>query len=163
MYRKRRIDTAHAYSMDQNFAPMIRSGMHYHNINHNEIKQDEKVKQLLAKVENLRDVMGRNIHMLLQRGEKFDTILAKSDQLNADAQIFKKNANRTKQILCRKYYFTFAVFSFIILALLYMALVGVCSFDLSRCKSNGQNNSYNNNNAGGNAQGNNDAGGGNRL
>jgi vesicle-associated membrane protein 7 len=151
--------------MDQNFSPMIRSTMHYHNIHHNEIKQDEKVKNLLAKVENIRDVMGRNIHMLLQRGEKFDDILAKSDKLNMDAQVFKKNAKHTKQILCRRYYFTCAVLSFIILALLYMSLVGVCGFDLSRCKNKGQSNSYNtnnfDNNAGGNAQGNNDAGGGN--
>lgn len=155
MHRAGRIKTCNAYALDKNFAPTMRSAMHYHNINHKEIRQEERVTLMLAQVQDMRDVMGRNISMMLERGERFDNILSKSEALNKDAQIFKKNANTTKAILRRRYYFWYVVFIGIIIVFLYIVMTAVCGFDLSRCRSNA------NGGGGGDEQGGNAEQGGN--
>lgn len=151
MHRKGRIRTANAYALDKNFAPTMRSAMHYHNVHHKELRQEEKVTRVLAQVQDIRDVMGRNLNMILERGDKFEGILAKSDQLNADADIFRKNSRQAKRILRRRYYFWYAVFAAIVIVFLYMVVAGVCGAGLQRCRRSDDAGSSNAN--GGNEQG----------
>jgi len=166
MHRKGRIRTANAYAMDKNFAPSMRSSMHYHNINHKELRQEEKVTRLLAQVSDLRDVMGRNLSLILKRGEKFDGILARSDALNADAAVFRKKSRQAKRAMQRKYYFWYVVFAVIFVFFLYVVTAGICGPGLDRCKSsNGQGSGGGGNGGGGNDQqgGGDNNGDGNRL
>ena len=140
MHRKGRIRTAHAYSLDKNFSPTLRSSMHYHNIHHKELRQDEKVTRLQAQVSNVRDVMGRNVNMILERGEKFEGILARSDALNADAAVFRKKSRQAKRAMQRKYYFWYVVFAGALVVFIYMVTAGICGAGFERCKSKVANN-----------------------
>lgn len=108
--------------------------MHYHNIHHKELRQDASVKLLLAQVQDIRDVMGRNLNMILERGEKFDGLLTKSENLSKDAQVFKKKARTAKRVMQRKYYFCYAVLAFIIAVFLYMTVVSTCGVRLEYCR-----------------------------
>jgi vesicle-associated membrane protein 7 len=139
-YRTGRIKTANAYSLNSNFSPTMRASMHYHNIHAKELRQDEKVSCLLIKVENIRTVMGRNLHMILQRGEKFDTLLTQSETLNKDAQVFKKKSKAAKVMMQRKYYFWYAILAFILAVFLYMTVVSACGLRLEYCRASSQNN-----------------------
>jgi vesicle-associated membrane protein 7 len=109
--------------------------MHYHNIHHKEIRQEEKVTRLLAQVQDIRDVMGRNLNMILERGERFEGLLTKSEGLNADAQVFRKKARTAKSALEQKYYFWYAVIAFIFLVFLYMTVVSTCGVRLEHCRT----------------------------
>ena len=135
MHRKGRIRTAHAYSLDKNFAPTLRSSMHYHNIHHNELRQDEKVTRLLSQVSNIHDVMGRNLNLMLERGEKFEGILERSENLNADAAVFRKQSRQAKRAMQRKYYFYYVVLAAIIAFFIYLVTAGICGPGLERCRS----------------------------
>ena len=165
MHRKGRIRTANAYALDKNFGPTMRSAMHYHNIHHKELRQEEKVTRMLAQVQDIRDVMGRNLHMILERGQRFDGILAKSDKLNADADVFRKKSREAKRILQRRYYFWIAVFAVVVLFFLYIVVVGVCGAGLKRCRaSTYQQDGGGGGGGGGNGnQGGDEQDGGNRL
>lgn len=162
MHRKGRIRTANAYAMDKNFAPTMRSSMHYHNIHHKELRQEEKVKRHLAQVSDLRDVMGRNLNMILERGEKVEGLLARSDALNADAAVFRKKSRQAKRAMQRKYYFWYAVFAFVFVCFIYIVTAGICGPGLDRCKSSTE---QGGGGGGGNDQqgGGDDNGDGNRL
>jgi len=152
MYRKGRIRTANAYALDKNFLPTMRSSMHYHNIHHKELRQEEKVMSMLAQVQDIRDVMGRNLQLILERGEKFDGILAKSEKLNEDANVFRKKSRAAKRMMQRKYYFWFVVFAVVLLAFLYIVVMGVCGAGLKRCRASdnsGSSGNQSNNNGGG--------------
>jgi len=138
MYRKGRIRTANAYALDKNFSPNMRSAMHYHNVNHKKLRQEEKVTRLLVQVSDIRDVMGRNLNMILERGEKFDGILARSDKLNADASVFRKKSRQAKRAMQRKYYFWTVIFTAVFITFLYIVTAGVCGAGFNRCKSSQQ-------------------------
>ena len=135
MHRKGRIRTANAYSLDKNFSPTLRSSMHYHNIHHNDLRQEEKVTRLLAQVSDIHDVIGRNLNLMLDRGEKFEGILARSENLNADAAIFRKRSRQARRTMQRRYYFWYVVFAAIIAFFIYLVTAGICGAGLERCRS----------------------------
>jgi Regulated-SNARE-like domain len=56
-----RIKSAKPYGMDSTFLPTLRSAMHYHNMNADTLKQDDKVKHLLAKTDSVQNLLGRNL------------------------------------------------------------------------------------------------------
>ena len=109
--------------------------MHYHNIHHNELRQDEKVTRLLSQVSNIHDVMGRNLNLMLERGEKFEGILARSENLNADAAVFRKRSRQARRTMQRRYYFWYVVFAAIIAFFIYLVTAGICGAGLERCRS----------------------------
>jgi vesicle-associated membrane protein 7 len=162
MFRAGRIQTANAYSLSNNFTPTIRSSMHYHNIHMKELRQEEHVQALRVKVDTIRTIMGRNINMILDRGTKLDSLLAKSDSLNKDAQVFKKKSKQAKHMMQRKYYFWYATFAFILIVFLYMTVVSTCGIRLEYCRSpsSSQSNSNNSSSNSGNSYNNNSDQGG---
>ena len=137
-HRKSRIQNANAYGLDKNFKPTVRSAVHYHNTNHQSIAQEERVGKLLAKVEDMRRVMGVNINLALQRGEKFERLVQKSDELEEDAQIFKRKSARVKRIQQRKYYIKWAIMAAIVsvvgFTFLYVVLISFCGAKFQRCQ-----------------------------
>jgi Regulated-SNARE-like domain len=60
-YWASRVKSAKPYGMDGTFLPTLRSAMHYHNINADTLKQDDKVKHLLAKTDSVQNLLGRNL------------------------------------------------------------------------------------------------------
>lgn len=133
MHRMGRIRTANAYALDRNFSPSMRSGMHYHNIHQKDLRQEERITKLKTKVENIRTVMGRNINMVLERGEKLDDLYRKSEGMRQDVQVFKKKARKTKNIMRRKYYTTYVVLAILIALVVYIPTVVFCGLTLGRC------------------------------
>jgi vesicle-associated membrane protein 7 len=139
MYKPGRISRANAYSLDGAFKPTMRSAMHHYNVNHDKIARDDGVRALLARVDDMKSVMGRNINLLMERGEKFDYLVQKSDALVEDAQVFKKRARIMDHKRKRKICMTQAVcgcFIFImILTLVLAATVGICGVGLQYCRA----------------------------
>lgn len=117
----------------------MRASMHYHNIHAKELRQDETVSALLVKVENIRTVMGRNLNMILERGEKFENLLTQSETLNQDAQVFKKRSKAARGMMQRRYYFTYTILVFIVAVFLYMTVVSTCGLRLEYCRASSRN------------------------
>lgn len=78
--------------------------------------------------------MGRNLNMILERGEKFDGLLSKSEGLAIDAKVFKKKAHITKTIMQRRYFFWYAVLLAVMTLLLYITVVTTCGLRLEYCR-----------------------------
>jgi vesicle-associated membrane protein 7 len=121
------------------FKPTMRSAMHHYNVNHDKLARDEKVQALLARVDDMKSVMGRNINLLMERGEKFDHLVQKSDALVEDAQIFKKRARIIDRKRRRKTCMTRAIcgslICIMILVLLFSAVIGICGVGLTYCRA----------------------------
>lgn len=79
--------------MDKEFKPVVRSTMHHYNINRAELGRDAHVNELLAKVEDLRSVLGRNLELLLHREGQLDNLMVKSEKARRDSMVFKKHSN----------------------------------------------------------------------
>jgi hypothetical protein len=148
LYRFNRINTAHAYSLDNTFAPVLRSAIHYHNLHHKELSQDVKVQKIQAKVDNLQSVMGRNISLILDNQQKMEKLLVTSEVMREDALVFRRKAKVT--LLGSKKKNWFVTFGIIIVVMLgiYLAVLGVCGEGLTYCRAaaaaaNSQNSNYN--------------------
>jgi hypothetical protein len=137
-HRAGRIKTAHAYALDKNFSPTVRSAMHYHNINHKSIAQEERVKKVIAKVDDMTRVMGATIHLLLERGQKLDKLMKTSQDLEQDAQVFKKRSAQIKARERRRYWvkniMLISIIVFLSGTFSYIVITGLCGKDLQQCR-----------------------------
>jgi len=135
-YGNIRIKLANAYGMNSNFQPTLRSLMHHYNINHKELARDDKVRQLMGQVSDMKDVMGRNIEVMLHTQESsLQTLKDTSDQLMTDAQVFRQRGSvmlRKQRIrLCMMYGGTVVV----AILLLTWVTLAFCGFGLQYCRS----------------------------
>jgi vesicle-associated membrane protein 7 len=138
-YRPRRIQSANAYAMEKKFMPILRSAVHYHNVNAAKISQDKHVQTAVAKVEDMKVVMGRNLNLLMERGENIDALASKSDHLQEDASVFKRKSSRMRNKMRRKWICMMAILAAIMLVLLYLIVIGFCGVGLDYCRSSGSN------------------------
>lgn len=138
--------------------PILRSAVHYHNVNAAKISQDIHVQTALGKVEDMKVVMGRNLNLLMERGENLDILASKSDGLRQDASVFKRRSTRMRNKMQRKWICMMAIVAAIVLILMYLIVVGFCGVGLDYCRSSGGNSEAVDNDDGGgyNGGGNND-------
>ena len=134
-FTKRRINNCNAYSLDKQFKPILRTTLHYYNTHHLELSKDQQISKLLAQVEDMKHVLGRNINLLLEREQKLDRLVNKSNQLKEETQVFKKRAQQVKKQESYKNYKYAALILFIIMIFIYLILATACNgVTLSGCK-----------------------------
>ena len=110
--------------------------MHYYNTNHKSLAREESVQKVMAKVQDLKVVMNRNVNLLLERGEQLDTLLDRSDLLKEDAKVFKKKSRVMVRQQKRKYYARVAVIVGIVAILSFVASIGICGVGYKYCRAN---------------------------
>ncbi|KAL3934538.1 MAG: hypothetical protein SGBAC_009765 [Bacillariaceae sp.] len=97
-YKQRKYQTCNAYSLNTQFTPNLRSAMHYYNINCDKLSRDQHVNELMVQVEDMKAILGRNVQLLLDRGEKVDRLLATSDSALRDSNVFRQRSERVKKL-----------------------------------------------------------------
>jgi vesicle-associated membrane protein 7 len=136
-YTKRKIKNCNAYAMDKEFGATVRSTMHYYNINHKRLSRDQQVERLLAQVEDMKSVLGRNLHLLLEREGKLDRLVEKSETAKRDSMVFKKRSILLKKQNQQRYYKFYALLTGLILAVIYTILIAYCGFRFQYCRARG--------------------------
>ena len=122
---------ANAYGMDKAFAPNFRSALHYYNVNHDKLRQDDKVTKMMAQMETMKNVMGRNVQMSMRRAGNLERMVQKSEDLEADVQVFYKKAKDVKKRKQRKYYRVYAAMAAMVFLLVYLLVAAACGWTLS--------------------------------
>lgn len=87
-----------AYAMNKDFAPNMRSAMHYYNVNCDTLSRDRKISALMTQVEDMKSILGRNLQLMLDRGEKVDRLLATSDRAVRDSAVFRRRSEKVKKM-----------------------------------------------------------------
>ena len=96
-YSARKIKNVNAYAMDKEFSPNLRSAMHYYNVNCDKLSRNQEISNLLAKLDDMKDVLGRNIKLMLDRGERIDDLRVVSAKAQQESIVFKRKSNRLKK------------------------------------------------------------------
>lgn len=133
LYKERRIEKANAYGLDKDFGPHLRSAMHYYNTNHEKFQREAKVEDLRLQMESLKVIMGRNITLLLERGENLEMLVDKSNQMMGDTAVFKKRSRQLRSLMQWQYYKTSCLLTFLVIGVVWLGLSCVCGFNFSRC------------------------------
>jgi len=133
LYKEKRIEKVNAYGLDKDFGPHIRSAMHYYNTNREKFAREAKVEELRQQVESMKLVMGRNINLLLDRGEQLDMLVDKSNQMMDDTAVFKKRSGQLKSQMRWRYYKNSCLCMFLVAGIIWLGLSCMCGFNFSRC------------------------------
>lgn len=91
-YGARRAKTAIAFAMNQEFSRILQKQMDYYNDNPN----SDNITRVRDQLENVKEVMVQNIEKVLERGEKIELLVDKTDQMKLAARKFEKSSKRLK-------------------------------------------------------------------
>jgi vesicle-associated membrane protein 7 len=133
LYKERKIEKANAYGLNKDFGPHLRSAMHYYNTNREKLARDAQVADLQDQIESMKMVMGRNINLLLQKGEQLDMLVDKSNQMMDDTSVFKKRSGQLKSQMRWRYYKNSCLCSVLAFVAIWFFLSCACGFNFSRC------------------------------
>mmetsp|Transcript_5237 Transcript_5237/g.7380 ORF Transcript_5237/g.7380 Transcript_5237/m.7380 type:complete len:228 (+) Transcript_5237:112-795(+) len=123
--------TAIAFAMNETFSPVLQTQMDLYNS-----PNADQFTQVQRKLDDVKNVMVQNIEQVLERGEKLELLVDKTDRLNATAFTFEKNSRKLKDAMFWKkvkvYLLAFAVLAFIVFIITWVA----CGADFGKCKAN---------------------------
>mmetsp|Transcript_9354 Transcript_9354/g.20040 ORF Transcript_9354/g.20040 Transcript_9354/m.20040 type:complete len:296 (+) Transcript_9354:218-1105(+) len=133
MYTPNKINRANAYGMNKAFGPSIEKLSHHYNTNRSSMATDDRLVQLTAKIDDLKDVIGSNISMMMSRGENLSQLAVKSEQLEADASVFKKRSTTLKRKMWWEYVKANSVLICVAAVTLFFLSFLVCGVGWGRC------------------------------
>lgn len=89
-----------------------------------------KLTLIQNEINDTRDNVQNNISLIIDRGEKLDTLVDKSDNLNINSKIFNKQAKRLKRKMLIKNLKMTALLLFIIFLIIMIILFAACGMRL---------------------------------
>ncbi|KAL3876456.1 hypothetical protein ACJMK2_034301 [Sinanodonta woodiana] len=84
-------------------------------------KKEDNIKVLQSQVDEVKGVMTQNIEKVIERGERLDDLLDKTDELQAQSSTFQKTANKIK----KKYWWKNLKMKIIIAIVIFIIIVGI--------------------------------------
>jgi len=111
-------------SLDKKFGPKLQQYMQYCEANPSEFN---KIAQVQQKVQEVKDVVITNIDKVLERGERIDTLVEKTDNLQFHANQFQKQGTMLRRRLWWDNMKMKAIFGCVILAGVIILVLIICS------------------------------------
>jgi len=123
-----------AFAMNEDFKGSLSERMEFYNSDEAD-RSIDNIGNVKSQIDEVRDVMVQNIERVLERGEKIELLVDKTDQLNQQAFRFQANSRSLRrhmywrQMKCR------AILAVIVLFTIYFGSVSVCGFKYQHCKA----------------------------
>mgnify|MGYP001159807822 CR=1 FL=1 len=100
-----------------------------------DIDSSQKLVLVKEKLNSVKDVMVQTIDNVLERGEKLESLVDKTDELDSAAFQFNRNAKKLRrEMLCKKIK-TYLCISIIVIIFLWILSSIICGFDYKKCSS----------------------------
>jgi len=113
---------ANAYAFEGDFKAVLTRLM----AKHAAPLRDDKIGQINDQLKEVKTVMSRNIEMVLERGEKIEILVTKTEQMEAHAFRFNKKATTLRRKFCCANYKWGFVLLIVLLGIIYMILAFSC-------------------------------------
>eukprot|EP00968_Pinguiococcus_pyrenoidosus_P027491 scaffold7381_cov310-Pinguiococcus_pyrenoidosus.AAC.37 len=122
---------AKAYELDQTFAPIMRARMRAWS---GDLPDADGLTSTRAKLEAAKSVMVENIDNLLERGEKIQLLVEKSEELRSQGDLFWYQSRKLRCALVRHRYVYCSLGLVVVLLIIYFLLAMSCGgLGLQRC------------------------------
>mmetsp|Transcript_16661 Transcript_16661/g.43168 ORF Transcript_16661/g.43168 Transcript_16661/m.43168 type:complete len:260 (+) Transcript_16661:1-780(+) len=125
--------SALAYGMNEDFSRVLGRQMDYHSHD----TEVDAIARVRGEIDEVKEVMVANIERVLERGEKIELLVDKTDNLNQQAFRFKKQSTYLRRALwwknCKLAMLIFAVVSAIVLFI----VMSACGVTFHKCTSRG--------------------------
>lgn len=125
--------TAIAFSMNEEYSPILKERMDFYNSEQAESTIDN-IGQVKSQIEDVKGVMVQNIEKVLERGEKIELLVDKTDRLNQQAFRFESSSRNLRRTMHWRKMRGYVVVGVGVVILLYLAMVSLCGgFSLNKC------------------------------
>ena len=117
--------TAKAYELRRDFSHVLGSRLEYFSE-----ERPDRLHELTSQVDEVKGIMVKNIERVLERGEKLDILVNKTEELDRSASTFKKNTRQLQQKMWWKnvkWIVVIVIVILLLLAIIIMAATGVFS------------------------------------
>lgn len=127
-YSAYKITKAKAYEFDKKFKIPLGKLLHFYNENRTKMVRQGKVADYIQRVDDVKDILGKNITLVMERGESLDDLVEKSEDLLQDVQVFSKRSSQLKKKVQMEYYsYQCLAVGFVVLVF-YLALGSLCGY-----------------------------------
>jgi len=123
--------TALAFSLNDVFSPVLRERMDYYSSS----PTADTISVVQARIDNVKDIMVENIDRVLERGEKIELLVDKTEQLSHQAFKFEKGARTLKNDMYWRAVRNKCIILFVILLIILFITLMVCGLSMGKCSS----------------------------
>jgi len=123
--------TALAYGMNEDFSRVLQRQMDYFSRD----ASADRVFRVANEIDEVRSVMVDNIEKVLQRGEKIELLVDKTENLNVQAFRFKKQSTTLRRVMWFKNVKLIAALACCVALVILFIAMGICGADFGKCKS----------------------------
>jgi len=121
-----------AFSLNDEFSKMIKERMDYYNSAGSNVDNLSAVKN---QIEDVKGHMVENIEKVLERGEKIELLVDKTDRLNQQAFKFESSSRKLKHAMWWKNAQWMIIYAVAGAFFIFFLAGCVCGFDFHRCKA----------------------------
>jgi len=127
--------TALAYGMNADFSRVLQNQMDYYSSNPNA----DKINRVKGEIDEVKSVMVTNIEKVLERGERIELLVDRTENLNQAAFKFKKQSTSLKNAMWWKNIKIMIILIFVIVVIVYFIVALACGGLLFQSCVNGAN------------------------
>mmetsp|Transcript_1568 Transcript_1568/g.2439 ORF Transcript_1568/g.2439 Transcript_1568/m.2439 type:complete len:217 (+) Transcript_1568:74-724(+) len=120
--------TAIAYAMNEDFGRTLQGRMNFFNG-----PEADQYSSVNKKLDDVKSIMVQNIEMVLERGEKLELLVDKSEQLSQQAFVFEKTSKQLKNAMFWKRVKFYSFIASGALIVLYILLAVACGPTFKQC------------------------------
>jgi len=121
--------TAIAFAMSEDFGRTLQKQMDFFNG-----PGGDSFAQVNSKLDDVKNVMVQNIEQVLERGEKLELLVDKTEKLQASAFQFVKGTRALKMAMFWRRVKMYLLIFFIILVICVIISAAICGIGYERCK-----------------------------
>merc|ERR1711939_65838 len=120
-----------AFAFNNEFSPVLQTQMEFYNNDPNA----DGLNKVKVQLDDVKNVMVENIEKVLERGEKIELLVDKTDRLNQQAFRFESSSRALRRAMWWKKMRCYAIIGGVALLVIYSASVSLCGFDYHHCKA----------------------------
>ena len=122
--------TAVAYSFNADFQRVISKLMDDYNTKE---RSNDRIGQVQSQLDSVKEVMIRNIDVVLDRGERIELLVQRSEEMEQNAFKFGRNATSLRRRMWWKNVKLWLILFLFLIVIIYVIAAMSCGVDLSKC------------------------------
>ena len=121
--------SAIAFEMNEAFSVVLRQKCEFYLRN----READIISSVKSKIDETREVMVDNIDRILERGEKIELLVDKTENMQQQAFKFERSAKQLKRAMCCKRCKIYCFLAFLAAVVAFFASVMACGITFERC------------------------------
>ena len=95
----------------------------------------DNIGQVKSQIDEVKETMVKNIESVLERGEKIELLVDKTDRLNQQAFRFESSSRTLRRTIWMKKMRIYGIVGVLSLLLIFVASISICGVNYGNCKA----------------------------